>query len=97
MDDVDRIVDDGGTAPPARGAVTVRYWAAARAAAGVDDDTLPGPDTVDGLLARLAETRPALRAVLPACSVLVDGLASRGAAPVPAGATVEILPPFAGG
>ena len=40
---------------------------------------------------------PALEAVLPVCSVLVGGRASSGDDPVPPGAVVEILPPFAGG
>ena len=77
--------------------VLVRYWAGARAAAGVDGESVSGVDTVAGLLARLAAAHPALEPVLPVCSVLVGGRASTGADPVPAGAVVEILPPFAGG
>ena len=40
---------------------------------------------------------PDLATVLPVCSVLVDGLATEPADPLPAGAVVEVLPPFAGG
>ncbi len=77
--------------------VLVRYWAGARAAAGVDEERLDGVATVRDLLTRLAAAHPGLEPVLPVCSVLVGGRASTGDDPVPAGAVVEILPPFAGG
>lgn len=77
--------------------VTVRYWAGARAAAGVDEDALTGVSTVAELTARLLAARPGLAAVLPVCTVLVEGLASGPDDLVPAGAVVEVLPPFAGG
>ena len=77
--------------------VTVRYWAGARAAAGVDEERVDGVTTVAELTARLLEVRPGLAAVLPVCTVLVDGLASSADDPVPAGVVVEVLPPFAGG
>ena len=77
--------------------VLVRYWAGARAAAGVDDERLSGVATVGDLVSRLAAAHPALEAVLPVCSVLVAGRASSGDDPVPPGAIVEVLPPFAGG
>ena len=77
--------------------VTVRYWAGARAAAGVDTETVPGVRTVGDLVGHLVASRPSLGPVLPVCSVLVDGRASTGDDPVPAGAVVEVLPPFAGG
>lgn len=77
--------------------VTVRYWAGARAAAGVDDETVPAPSTVAELVAQLSVSRPQLEPVLAVASVLVDGRAGSGRDPVPAGAVVEVLPPFAGG
>ncbi len=77
--------------------VLVRYWAGARAAAGVDAEHVTGIHTVGGLLTRLAAAHPPLEPVLPVCSVLVGGRASTGDDPVPDGAVVEILPPFAGG
>ncbi len=89
-----------GTSSPdvgGRETVTVRYWAGARAAAGVDEDAITAVSSVDDLLARLLATRPGLATVLPVCSVLVGGRASTGADPVPPGAVVEVLPPFAGG
>ncbi|HYN66214.1 MAG TPA: MoaD/ThiS family protein [Ornithinibacter sp.] len=77
--------------------VLVRYWAGARAAAGLDEERLTDVATVADLVARLSADRPALAAVLPVCSVLVGGRAGAGDDPVPPGAVVEVLPPFAGG
>ncbi|MGL4743024.1 MAG: MoaD/ThiS family protein [Dermatophilaceae bacterium] len=89
-----------GNADPAGdddGGIQVRYWAGARAAAGVDTERVPTPATVADLLVTLAAARPALAAALPVCSILVDGRATRSDHAVPAGCTVEVLPPFAGG
>ncbi|HEX5493785.1 MAG TPA: MoaD/ThiS family protein [Mycobacteriales bacterium] len=78
--------------------VTVRYWAAARAAAGRDEETLPACDLGE-LLTRIAERHDISR-VLSVCSLLVDGApvhredTGRGLA---SGAVVDVLPPFAGG
>ncbi|MEO7422377.1 MAG: MoaD/ThiS family protein [Ornithinibacter sp.] len=80
--------------PPA---VRVRYWAGARAAAGLDEESVIGPVTVGDLLALLTERHPGLASVLPVCSILVDGLASTADVALPAGVAVEVLPPFAGG
>ena len=77
--------------------VTVRYWAGARAAAGVDEERVEGVTTVGDMVARLSQARPGLLDVLPVCSVLVGGRASSGGDEIPAGAVVEVLPPFAGG
>lgn len=88
---------DLGAGETAAQAVTVRYWAGARAAAGVDEETVEGVATVGDLTARLLTERPALAAVLPVCTVLVEGRASGADVLVPAGAVVEVLPPFAGG
>lgn len=77
--------------------VLIRYWAGARAAAGVDEERLTGVETVGDLLTRLVLAHPALETVLPVCSVLVGGRASTAQDPVPPGAVIEILPPFAGG
>jgi molybdopterin converting factor small subunit len=79
--------------------VTVRYFAGARAAAGVAEEPAPDGLSLDGLLAELADRHgEPLARVLKAASLLVDGVAwhDRRAA-VPAGATVDVLPPFAGG
>lgn len=83
---------------PEPGLVTVRYWAAARAAAGVAEETTdPGPlaDVLDRLGNQHGER---LARVLGYCSYLVDGtpLRDRAVALTP-GSVLEVLPPFAGG
>lgn len=77
--------------------VTLRYWAAARDATGTDADKVPGGPLTQ-VLEAAAGAHPDLARVLPVASVLVDGVvAHERDVDVPAGATVEILPPFAGG
>ena len=85
------------------GAVTVRYWAAARAAAGRDSDAAqPGTlaQVLDEVRAAHAGNERFAR-VLEVCSVLIGerpvGARGHDCVDVPAGAVVELLPPFAGG
>lgn len=81
-------------------AVTVRYFAGARAVAGVDEEAvrLPAGSTVGALVAELARLRPPLAEILERCSYLANAQAVRDLdAPLPADATVDVLPPFAGG
>jgi len=82
--------------------VTLRYWAAAKDAAGVAEQTV----TADTLALALAEAgevsvRERLRPVLERSSFLIDGtpVGRRAADSVVLtdGAVIEILPPFAGG
>ena len=80
--------------------ITVRYFAAARAAAGSDSEQLTVrsgatvAELVDGLGGRSGE----LARVLVRCSFLCDGVAVRDQAqPLQAGNTIDVLPPFAGG
>lgn len=85
--------------------VTVRYWAAARTAAGVDHDRfqVEGPTTLEDVVRRAAAEHPGTRLadVLSICSALVGDrpVGTRDAATVVVepGETVEFLPPFAGG
>ncbi|MGB7820066.1 MAG: MoaD/ThiS family protein [Ornithinibacter sp.] len=77
--------------------VRVRYWAGARAAAGIDEEQVAGAATVGALLEHLSGKHPALTTVLPVCSILVEGRAATADAVLPDGAVVEVLPPFAGG
>lgn len=79
--------------------LTVRYFAGARAAAGVAEDTVPAGCTLEQLTATLVDRRgERLGRVLGAASFLVDGLAWRDRSrPLPDPATVDVLPPFAGG
>lgn len=73
----------------------MRYWAGARRAAGRDSEQLSAGNLSD-LLSQLG-SRPALTDVIAASSVLVDGIANPSDNPLPEGAVVDILPPFAGG
>jgi sulfur-carrier protein len=85
--------------------ITVRYWASARAAAGVSSDALPvtGPLTLTDVVRRAVALHPDTRLpnVLEACSVLVGDQPVASRQPddvlVNPGQTVEFLPPFAGG
>lgn len=77
--------------------VTVRYWAGARAAAGVDSDTVTGCATVGEAVAAVTRLRPALEPVTAVSSLLLEGVPADRDAALPAGAVLEVLPPFAGG
>jgi molybdopterin synthase sulfur carrier subunit len=88
--------------------VTMRYWAAAKAAAGVAEQRLTA-DTLAAALAQAAETAQAaktegadrLRAVLARSSFLIDGdpvgLRAADSIMLREGDVIEVLPPFAGG
>jgi sulfur-carrier protein len=80
--------------------VTVRYFAAARAAAGAESETVvvrPGT-TVAELVDRLAVKGSRLATVLSRCSYLCDGIAVRDeTTALQSGDTIDVLPPFAGG
>lgn len=77
-------------------AVTVRYWAGARAAAGVAEESRP-PGTVADVLAGAQADHPALAHVLVVASTLLDGVAVDDDARAEVGSVLEVLPPFAGG
>ncbi|MBO0776700.1 MAG: MoaD/ThiS family protein [Actinobacteria bacterium] len=92
--------------------VTVRYWAAAKHAAGVAEEKISAQTLAEALTAVLAQRRDqagsgpgggaqALQAVLARSSFLVNGdpVGGRATAAValPEAAVIEVLPPFAGG
>ena len=81
--------------------VRVRYFAAARAAAGTAEETvtLTGRSTVADLLRAVCDAHGrALAKVLDRCSYLLDEVAVHGTGqPLTDGATLDVLPPFAGG
>lgn len=80
--------------------VHVRYFAAARAAAGAEEETLAvaAGSSVHDLVERLGARNPNLANVLARCSFLCDGFAVRNRAePLRTNQTVDVLPPFAGG
>ena len=78
--------------------MTVRYFAGARAAAGVDTE-IHEAATLDQLVTRIVGAHgERLERVLTACSFLVDGTSTRDRSrPLPPGSVVDVLPPFAGG
>ena len=78
--------------------VVVRYFAGARAAAGVAEEKVSAATVAELLESLTAAHGNRLAAVLPACSLLIDGLACRDySAALPVDAVVDVLPPFAGG
>ncbi len=76
---------------------TIRYWAAARAAAGTAEESFEGETLADVLDAAEQAHGPGLARVLSVASVLVDGTRSGGSTVLTDGMVVEVLPPFAGG
>lgn len=83
------------TRPVAAPQVTVRYWAGARRAAGCGSEQFRAA-TLSELREQL-RARPELSEILEASSLLIDGVAGRSDSNLTEGATVDVLPPFAGG
>ncbi|MDO5731028.1 MoaD/ThiS family protein [Corynebacterium sphenisci] len=83
----------------------IRFYAAARAAAGRASATVGAPPaTLGELLADLAAAHPGrtpagttLAEILPACSFLADGRRIDPGAPLAGVARLDVMPPFAGG
>ena len=80
---------------------TIRYWAAARAAAGIGEEPYDAATLADALRAARARHGEQLGKVLDRCSYVVDdapvGGRAHEAVALTDGGTVECLPPFAGG
>lgn len=93
----------GAAARSSSASVTVRYWASARAAAGRDTDQVEASTLAEALSAVLGmhADSPRFAEVLDVCALLVDsdpvGSRDRAQVLLADGATVEVLPPFAGG
>lgn len=80
--------------------ITVRYFAAARAAAGHDEESvaIPAGTTLAELVDTLSRRTTELARVLQRCSYLCDSIAIRDRQIViGTGQIVDVLPPFAGG
>jgi sulfur-carrier protein len=83
--------------------VTVRYWAAAKQAAGVAEETLSAATLAEALAAASASRAASadFQAVLARSSFLVNGQQAGGrpaeTVQLGEGAVIEVLPPFAGG
>jgi len=76
---------------------TIRYWAAARAAAGLAEERWSGSTLGEVLEAAAGRHGPELVRVLPVASCRVDGTRTPPEAALQDGSTIEVLPPVAGG
>ncbi|ANW19021.1 MoaD/ThiS family protein [Streptomyces clavuligerus] len=80
---------------------TIRYWAAAKAAAGTAEEPYTAGTLAEALTVVCQRHPGELTRVLERCSFLVDGapVGNRAHETVRLvdGGTVEVLPPFAGG
>jgi molybdopterin synthase sulfur carrier subunit len=80
---------------------TLRYWAAARAAAGVAAETTSAPTLAAALEEARGRHDERFATVLARCSFVVDGDPVGGrdhrAVRLAEGGLVDVLPPFAGG
>ncbi|MEV5570939.1 MoaD/ThiS family protein [Spirillospora sp. NPDC052269] len=79
----------------------IRYWAAAKAAAGAAEEAYDATTLADALAAAAAHRDDEFARVVARSSFLIDGdpVGSRPHEDVrlPEGGVVEVLPPFAGG
>lgn len=79
------------------GTITIRFYAAARDAAGVAEISV-SPGSLAESLREISHNNPRLTQVLERCSFLVDGaICHDPSVAIKAGSTVDVLPPFAGG
>ncbi len=76
---------------------TVRYWAAARAAAGTHEEPYDAGTLAAVIDAAGQAHGGELARVLSHSSFLVDGLRAKPDDTLADGAVIEVLPPFAGG
>jgi sulfur-carrier protein len=78
----------------------IRYWAAAKQAAGVAEESFEAV-TLGELMTKITENRTELARVVSRSSFLIDGSPvgkrPHGEVRLGEGVTVEVLPPFAGG
>jgi molybdopterin converting factor small subunit len=79
----------------------IRYWAAARSAAGVDEEAYDAATLAQALETAQKSRDAEFSRVVARSSFLIDGdpvgTRPHEFVPLPDGATVEVLPPFAGG
>jgi molybdopterin converting factor small subunit len=83
--------------------VTIRYWAAAKAVAGMPEESIEADTLGEALNTAVASRKPdgRLAAVIARSSFLVNadpvGRADRESIMLDEDAIIEVLPPFAGG
>jgi len=101
MASLDRPIPGTDTSTPV--SVTVRYWAAARSAAGVREEVAAGV-TVGDVLAEVRRRHAdndRFARVLAVCALLLGdrplGSVGRDEVALAEGDVLEVLPPFAGG
>ena len=80
---------------------TIRYWAGARAAAGVATEQTSAATLAEALLLARSVRDDRFSRVLEVCSFVVDGrpvgAREHAAVALTDGGLVDVLPPFAGG
>lgn len=80
---------------------TIRYWASARAAAGVASEQTSAATLGEALLLARSGRDERFSTVLEVCSFVVDGdpvgTRDHDAVPLADGGLIDVLPPFAGG
>jgi molybdopterin converting factor small subunit len=77
--------------------IEIRYFAAARAAAGVSIQRV-NPASLSTILAEVTANNAGLAQVIDQCSFLVDSIAVNDMdMPIHAGSFIDVLPRFAGG
>ncbi len=78
--------------------ITVRFFAAASAAAGTEEAQYPASTLQEFIDTALDKYGEPMAKLIPSCSFLLDGVAMNDrSAALPAGSTLDVLPPFAGG
>lgn len=79
--------------------IKVRYFASLREAVGAADEALDLPEgaTVAQVRALLAERRPALAKLLPACAAAINRGYAQAETPLSDGAELVFIPPLGGG
>jgi molybdopterin converting factor small subunit len=80
---------------------TIRYWAAAKEAAGCAEEAYDAATLADALAAAAGGRGDRFAAVVARCSYVVDtapvGTRDHATVVLTDGGVVEVLPPFAGG
>jgi molybdopterin converting factor small subunit len=80
---------------------TVRFWAAARAAAGADTEPYDATTLAEAIASMKARHEGRLGVLLDRCAFVVDDAHIGGRAhdtvSLTEGGSIEVLPPFAGG
>lgn len=77
--------------------VELRLFAAAREAAGVDRDTMPGETVAQVLAEACRRYGEPFGSVLGSCRIWVNGEQADPSSPVEPGDEVAVLPPVSGG